>query len=180
MTRIPFPSNYQILETLLHICEKEKISIKWDKISEIIEKSDNKINHAIWLLEMYKYGISYGKNWENVIDNIINIILEMNINNNKKLYSIMKKFRELFYILFITNISTQTIIRKIMIKLINKVDNIKLKYNIIDITSIFEQRLSQGTRHIIHMEAYVARLIYLFTTYNKSNNNEYNLDVLEI
>jgi replication factor C subunit 3/5 len=180
MTRIPFPSNYQILETLLHICEKEKISIKWDKISEIIEKSDNKINYAIWLLEMYKYGISYEKNWENVIDNIINLILEMNINNNKKLYSIMKKFRELFYILFITNISTQTIIRKIMIKLINKVDNIKLKYDIIDITSIFEQRLSQGTRHIIHMEAYVARLIYLFTTYNKSNNNEYNLDVLEI
>jgi replication factor C subunit 3/5 len=180
LIRISLPTNYQIVETLLYICEKENFTIKWAKLNEIVKKSDNKINHAIWLLEMYKYGILYDKNWEQIIDNIINMIIKSNIKNNKKLYSIMKKIREQFYILFITNISTQTIIRKIMIKLINKIDDIKLKYNIIDITSIFEQRLSQGTRHIIHMEAYTTRLIYLFTTYNKLNDNNYNLDVLEI
>lgn len=72
------------------------------------------------------------------------------------------------------------IIRKIMVKLLEAVENLKLKYYIIDITSIFEQRLSQGTRHIIHMEAYIARLIYLFTNYNGGNDYNYNLDVLEI
>jgi len=180
LIRISLPTNYQIVETLLYICEKENFTIKWAKLNEIVKKSDNKINHAIWLLEMYKYGILYDKNWEQIIDNIINMIIKSNIKNNKKLYSIMKKIREQFYILFITNISTQTIIRKIMIKLINKINDLKLKYNIIDITSIFEQRLSQGTRHIIHMEAYTSRLIYLFTTYNKLNDNNYNLDVLEI
>ena len=72
------------------------------------------------------------------------------------------------------------IIRKIMIRLLESVENLKLKYFIIDITSIFEQRLSQGTRHIIHMEAYIIRLIYLFTNYNKGNDYNYNLDVLEI
>ena len=86
----------------------------------------------------------------------------------------MKKIREQFYILFITNISTQMIIRKIMMKLLNLIYDLKLKYKIIEITSIFEQRLSQGTRHIIHYEAYIAKIIYLFT------NNDYNLDVLEI
>ena len=63
-----------------------------------------------------------------------------------------------------------------MIKILESIDCIKLKYNVIDITSIFEQRLSQGTRHIIHIEAYIARLIYLFTI----SKNEYNLDILEI
>ena len=67
-----------------------------------------------------------------------------------------------------------------MLKLLESVENLKLKYFIIDITSIFEQRLSQGTRHIIHMEAYIIRLIYLFTNYNKGNDYNYNLDVLEI
>lgn len=177
LIRIPLPSNYQIVETLLHICKKENLIIQWNKLNEIVNKSDNKVTHAIWLLEMCKYGIYYNKNWEHVIDNIVNMILEPDIKNNKKLYSVMKKIREQFYILFITNIPTQTIIRKIMIKLINKIDNLKLKYHVIDITSIFEQRLSQGTRHIIHIEAYITRLIYLFTTYNKLNNN--NLDVLE-
>lgn len=180
LIRISLPANYQIIEILLYICEKENFTINWMKLNEIVKKSDNKINHAIWLLEMYKYGISYDTNWEQIIDNIIDMIIKPNIKNNKKLYSIMKKIREQFYILFITNIPTQTIIRKIMIKLINKINDLKLKYNIIDITSIFEQRLSQGTRHIIHMEAYTTRLIYLFTTYNKLNNNNYNLDVLEI
>ena len=66
---------------------------------------------------------------------------------------------------------------KYLNKLLNKISDIKLKYAVIDITSIFEQRLSNGTRHIIHIEAYIIRLIYLFT--NNKNNN-FNLDVLEI
>lgn len=177
MIRIPLPSNNQIFETLLHICEKEKYTIEWKKLNEIVKKSNNNVNHAIWLLEMHKYGISYDNNWEQVIDTIIDMILDPKIKNNKKLYSTLKNIREHFYVLFITNISTQTIIRKIMIKLLYKIDNIKLKYHVINITSIFEQRLCQGTRHIIHMDAYITRLIYLFTTYNKTN--DYILDILE-
>jgi hypothetical protein len=76
-----------------------------------------------------------------------------------------------------------------MIKLLERISDIKLKYMLIDITSIFEQRLSQGTRHIIHMEAFISRLIHLFTTHQIDKNIETNLegtkklnnlDVLEI
>ena len=178
MIRVPLPTNNQILETLLHICKNEDINISFKKIKEIINKSENKVNYAIWLLEMYKYGITYDKSWEEVIDNMINIIIKNNKLDNKILYNIIKKIREQFYILFITNIPTQLIIRSIMTKLINKFNCLKLRYNIIDITSIFEQRLSQGTRHIIHIEAYMIRLIYLFYCYN--NNINYNLDINEI
>ena len=180
MIRVPLPSGDQILETLLHICQKENITISYIKLKEIVDNSDNKVNHAIWLLEMYKYGIVYEKNWEYVINSIADTIIDPRIQNNKKLYSVMKKIRDQFYILFITNVPTQLIIRKIMSKLISKTDNLKLKYHIIDITSIFEQRLSQGTRHVIHMEAYIARLIYLFTSHFKGDEYNYNLDVLEI
>ena len=173
MVRVPLPSNLQILETILYICDKENINISKKQFNDIIQKSDNRVNHAIWLLEMIKYGITYEKDWDTVIDKIVDMVYQP-INNNKKLYLILKLIREQFYILFITNISTQTIIRKIMTKLLNKTLQIDLKYNIIDITSIFEQRLSQGTRHIIHVEAYIIRLIYLFSS------NEYKLDVLEI
>jgi len=174
LTRINFPSNCEILESLLYICDKENISIKWSELNQIIKKSNNKINYAIWLLEMYKYDVSYDKNWEQIIDNITNMILDPDIKNNRKLYSVLKKIREQFYILFITNISTQTIIRKIMTNLINKINNYKLNYQVINITSIFEQRLNQGTRHIIHVDAYIIRLIQLFTSYN------YSLNILEI
>jgi len=176
MIRIPLPSNLQILETIIYVCYKENIRITFKKMNDIILNSNNKVNHALWLLEMYRYNIEYDKNWYHVIDNIVSMILDPDIKNNKKLYFIMKKIREQYYILFITNIPTQLIIRNIMIKILDKINNIILKYHVIDITSIFEQRLSQGTRHIIHIEAYIARLIYLFTM----NNNEYNLNILEI
>jgi hypothetical protein len=67
-----------------------------------------------------------------------------------------------------------------MIKLLEYINDIKLKYYIINITSIFEQRLSLGTRHIIHIEAYIIRLIYLFLNNDKDYEYNYNLDVLEI
>ena len=50
-----------------------------------------------------------------------------------------------------------------MINLLNKITDINFKYDIINITSIYERRLSNGTRHIIHIETYIIELIFLFT-----------------
>ena len=52
-----------------------KIStVSFSKIKEIINKSDNKINHAIWLLEMEKYKIKYDNNWMLIIELIFEYI----------------------------------------------------------------------------------------------------------
>jgi replication factor C subunit 3/5 len=180
MIRVPLPTNEQILETILYISEKENITISYDMINDIIQNSDNKVNHALWLLEMHRYNISYENNWMQVIDEIVEMITDDTIKNNKKLYSTIKRIREKYYILFITNISTQIIIRNIMLKLLNVINNIEIKYKIIDITSIFEQRLSQGTRHIIHIEAYISRLIELFTNNNNNISDHMHFDTMEI
>ena len=50
-----------------------------------------------------------------------------------------------------------------MNKLLKLTNDIDLRYNIINLTSIFENRIHQGTRHIIHIEAYVLQLINLFS-----------------
>ena len=100
--------------------------------------------------------------------------------NSKNIYSVLKKCRELFYKLSITNIQTNEIISEIMRKLILCFDDINIKSHIIEITSIFELRKSQGTRHIECVEAYLIRLIYLFSNYLKGNDYQYNLDILEI
>ena len=169
LVRVPLPTPAQIFETLMYISYKEKIDISLLDLKKIILNSDNKMNHAVWLLEMYKYNIVYDKTWEQAISNIVSMILNIsNIISNKTIYSVIKKIREQYYILFITNIPTQIIIRKIMSMLLESTTDLKLKYNIIDITSIFEQRLSQGTRHIIHIEAYIVRIIQLFFTDKKN------------
>ena len=48
-----------------------------------------------------------------------------------------------------------------MKKLISNIEDIKIKYEIINITSIFELRMNKGTRQIIHLEAYIMRILQL-------------------
>jgi len=180
MIRTPLPTYEQILDIILKISSYENINLEPYEYNDIIKKSDYKINTAIWLLELKKYNLTFDKNWENLSYEIVTLIINKKNYNNNKCYSCIKKIRDIFYYLFITNIPTQTIIRKIMIKLLENVDDIILKNNIIEITSIFELRLSQGTRQIIHFEAYCIRLIYLFNNYFNNIVYKYDLDFLEI
>ena len=179
--RTILPKNEQIFESILKISEEEKITLNFDDYNNIIKKSDNKINQSIWLLELLNvYNLSYDKNWSNLIDDIVQLIINKKNYCNKKFIVTIKKIREIFYNLFITNIPTQTIIRLIMKKLLENIDDLQLKVNVIEITSIFELRLVQGTRQIVQFEAYIIRIFYLFNLYSKEETYKYNLDLLEL
>ena len=179
--RTILPKNEEIFESILKISEQENINLNFDDYNNIIKKSDNKINQSIWLLELLNvYNLSYDKNWSNLIDDIVKLIINKKNYCNKNFFITIKKIREIFYNLFITNIPTQTIIRLIMKKLINNIDDLQLKVNIIEITSIFELRLAQGTRQIVQFEAYIIRIFYLFNLYSKEETYKYNLDLLEL
>ena len=92
---------------------------------------------------MKKNNYTYEKNWECLIDDIVESILKLDNNNIKETINVVTKITANFYILFITNISTKEIIRRLMIKLLLNLDNIKLKLRLIEITSIFELRIAQ-------------------------------------
>ena len=171
LVRVPLLSKPEILNIILSISEEEKININFKDLAFIINQSNNKINRAIWLLEMHKYNVKYTDRWEDIIDNIINTITNTNNYDKKNLLTLIKNIREQFYILFITNIPTRKIIKYIMNKLLKLTNDIKLSYEIINITSEYENRIHQGTRHIIHIEAYVIQLLKLFS----NSNNDINL-----
>ena len=180
LIRVPLPTNNQIMQTLLHITDKENIDISPSELDKIIGKSDNKVNIAIWLLEMHRLNYDYNDNWEKLLDDIVDLILNLRNDKIKETVKAINDITNNFYILFITNINTKEIIRKLMIKLLSNISNIKLKLRIIEITSIFELRIAQGTRHVIHLEAYMIRIIYLLYKHKNGSDYYYNLDNLEI
>lgn len=197
LIRSSLASEIQILDSVLKISEKEKIDLPINDYSHIITHSENKINTAIWLLELKKMEILYNNRWDNLINEIVYLLLDEKNYENYNFHKAIKYIRELFYNLFITNIPTQTIIRNIMIKILENIKDLslaqhkkkdipthvcaelKLKNHIIEITSIFEQRLSQGTRHIIHFEAFIIRLFYIFSLNYQGLEYKYNLDQFE-
>jgi replication factor C subunit 3/5 len=180
LLRAKLPSEEQLMDILLKITDKENIPMKSNEYYKIIQQSENKINTAVWLLELKKNNLDYDKNWDKLIEEIVLIIINKKNYNNSKCLSSIRKIREIFYNLFITNIPTQTIIRKVMINILTKVDDLNLKINIIEIISIFELRLTHGTRNIIHFEGLCIRLIYLFNMYYTNQPYKYDLDLLEI
>jgi replication factor C subunit 3/5 len=178
--RVPLPNNIQIINTLLHISNIEKLYLSYHDVNYILKNCNQKIHNAIWLLELKKNGCNFNNSKDKIINEIIDMIINKKNYNSKNIYNVLKKCRELFYKLSITNIQTNEIISEIMRKLILCFDDINIKSHIIEITSIFELRKSQGTRHIECVEAYLIRLIYLFSNYLKGNDYQYNLDILEI
>ena len=173
--RVPLLTNPMLLDIILNISNKEKLDLTFPEMKDIIDKSDNNINKTIWLLEMKKYKVDNKGQWTDILDAIVNIIVLKDNYTTSKLLEIIKTIRELLYILFITNIDFHIIIRKIMKLLINKFDCINIKNKIVEVTVIFELRISKGTRYIIQMEAYLLKIIYILNIYYKDNMIKKNL-----
>ena len=178
--RVPLPDNIQIINTLLQIGITQNINLSARDLNYILTNSNQKIYNAIWLLELKINGCTFDNSKSNIILEMVHMIIDKKNYNGKRVYILIKKCRESFYKLSITNIPTQEIISEIMKNLLMYFDDINIKSHIIEITSIFELRKSQGTRHIECFEAYIIRLIYLFSNYMKGNDYQYNLDILEI
>ena len=168
LIRVPLPNNLQIIETLTQISYRENIKLQRDDYIYILENCDSKINNAIWLLEMKKFGVPNTHSWIIVIDQMVDLVTSNEDLSNKFIQEFIKKTRELFYVLFITNIDVKKILLSLMKNLISRIDDIELKYKVVEIVSMFELRISQGTRYIVHLEA---MMIQILTLLNENKNS---------
>ena len=168
LIRVPLPNNYQIIEILTQISLRENIDISIEDYKYILENCDSRLNNAIWLLEMKKLNVPNDHSWKVVIDNIINLVLYSDNLTQKKIGNFITKIREQFYILFVTNINIKKILLSILINLINKTENLDIKYKIISIISKYELRISQGTRCVVHFEGMMIEILYyIYSQKNK-------------
>ena len=169
LIRVPLPNDLQIIETITQISQLENIQMEKSDYKYILDNCESKVNNAIWLLEMKKFNVPNSHSWKLVIDKMVSILVDTNDLSNKTISDFIKKTREYFYILFITNIDVKKILTCLMISIIEKVNDISLKHEIIEIISKYELRISQGTRHIVHLEAMMIDVL-TFLYKSKTNN----------
>ena len=161
MIRVPLPTDNMIASIVLNVALKENIQLKGSDIIDIIKKSNNNINKVFWLLQFMQHNVPYNTSWHNLIVIIVDMCLDKSNYNVKNLPDLIKELRNLLYQLFITNIDFHIIIKEIMNNMKSKITDNICKYHIIEETSKFENRISQGTRHIVHLEAYLIKLIHI-------------------
>ena len=164
MIRVPLPSNEMLTKIAMNIALKENIQLYSSDIVEIVKNSNNNINKLYGYLELKKFTVPYTPSWARIITIIVDEVLNKKNYNIKKFPELIKEIRDLLYQLFITNIDFHIIIKQIMNDMKSKISDIELKYKIIEETSKFENRISQGTRHIIHLEAYLIKIMQIINS----------------
>jgi replication factor C subunit 3/5 len=164
MVRVPLPSDELLTNIAMNVALKENILLKSSDIVEIVKNSNNNINKLYGYLELKKFNVPFTSSWNRIIIIIVDEVLNKKNFNIKNFPELIKNIRDLLYQLFITNIDFHIIIKEIMNEIKSKINDNELKYKIIEETSKFENRISQGTRHIIHLEAYLIKVMQIINT----------------
>lgn len=165
--RINSPSDDKMLEMIAYISYKETMKLTLQDYTKIISLSNGNIKKALWLLQLKKINVSYSTSYDIIINEIIKLLLTCNVNA-------ILDIRLLLYNIMITNITGTQIIKDIIKKLFNNKDiRDECKINIAEVAAKFEHNLIRGRREIIHLEGFIAGLMYVLNKYNKieKNNN---------
>jgi len=169
--RVKLPNKYNQLKFLLTVCMKENINLDKENISYILKNSDNDVNKILWFLQNIKYNIDDNTKFDDVLDDLVTYLLKSfhtksfhtKSLDKKKLSIAIRKARDSIYILYISNLKYNYIIRSFMKKLLNKIPP-ELKYKIIEESSIVSKNIQNGSRNIIHIELYILKIIKILST----------------
>ena len=164
LVRIPLPTDSQIIDVITHISHRENICLDIKDYKYILDNCESRITNAIWLLNMKQLKIDNDNSWLDNIELITNKIFS--VDDNTCIISLINELRERFYILFITNIDINKIIIALLEKIIERIKKIEIKYKIIDIISKYENRITIGTRYIVHLEAMIFDIINIIHNKN--------------
>ena len=154
---VPTQTDENLVKWLYNVIMIEKIRIKPHLISDIIDQSNGNLKSILWKLDLYKHCKKINNSYDVELNLLINEIM---LSANGKPINV-PQIREYIYKLYITNVSSNIIIKDILKQLLvinNNIDSTKIS-NIINYASEFEYRLSKKRRDILHIEAFIIKVI---------------------
>lgn len=161
--RVPAPTKNEILKTILNISAREGEFLEFEKYMEICKKSNNNIKKAIWLLELSLNSIDLNLTWKETISELIDIIVSVKKRNIIDFD--IKNIRSKLYLIFITNLKGNDVLKELIKQLLIKIKNTKFQSEIINIGAKFQYRLSKGKRSVIHLESFIYNVMYMLVSY---------------
>lgn len=161
--RVPAPSQEEVIQCLQAVCKKEGLTLPQRLAIKIAFTSERNLRRALLMLEATKvqqYPFSETQDvmtadWERLVTDIARMMLEEQ--SPKRIYEVRGKVYEL-----LTNcIPPDVIMKKLTLELLKKVDA-ELKYDIAQWAAVYEHNLKLGTKAIFHIEAFVAKFMFVY------------------
>lgn len=152
--RVSSPCDEDILQRAIHIGCLEGLDMTLEDYNSIVKECQGNFKICAWLMDLKRHGYDDTNVYSTEISAITDLILECRLDN-------IVKIRDMLYKIIITNIDEIRILKDILDSLIDS-DKITddAKFNIIDIASEIEFNLKRGRREIVHLEAFVQKVLY--------------------
>lgn len=152
--RVPLPLNSELFKFLCYISAEEGLNkyMKMEDYLKIVNKSDNNIKEAVWMLELFNLGIDSKTAYETSIDSLITMMMKKSED--------IATIRKLIYNVLITDIPCAKISHDILNKLLTmkKISDEK-KGDIMRIISRYDHNMVRSRREIYHIEAIIQKII---------------------
>lgn len=144
-------------------CKKEAITIPRELAERIATQSDRNLRRAILLLEATRaqqYPFTTNQkiselDWKVFLRETANQILL------EQTPAKLEKVRERLYELLAQGVPPDTIFKTLVENLVQRCD-MSLKAKTVEFACIYEHRMQQGSKHIFHLEAFVANFMAIF------------------
>jgi replication factor C subunit 3/5 len=149
---IPTQTNDELVKWTFNIASLESIKLNLNVLTNIVDSSNGNLKNILWKLDMYRYCGTITNCYQKALIDLIDEIM------HGRDIALMRNY---IYMMMITNISSNVIIKDILNIILFKIHKYKKDkiFKIIDAASTFEYRLSKGRRDIIHIESFLITVI---------------------
>jgi replication factor C subunit 3/5 len=146
---IKSPSDKKLMKYMLKVSNLENIKLSFSSINDVLTRANGNIKTVLWLLEFTKLEISYDTTYNNILKKIYHNIFNPD-------FSSLEVIRADIYIIMITNITGNKIIRDLLNLVIANPDLSSAQVmKIVKIASKAEYNFIRGRHEIMHIEPFI-------------------------
>lgn len=166
LVRVPAPTHVEICDVLKTVGKKEKWAEAAGLNQRIAEESGRNLRRALLMFEaVHAQNETVSDktalpppDWEALIEQIANDIIQEHTPER------ILKVRAKLYDLLSHCIPATTVLKTLTFKLIPKIDD-GLKADVIKWSAFYEHRIRLGSKHIFHLEAFVAKFMRIYESF---------------
>lgn len=173
--RINNPKLEQIENFLIDVNKKEGFNLSKPKINNIIKNSKRNLKKAMLEMEIYTY--KNKTSVDNKIDLNVQKIVSSLKNKNFNMKLIENWETRLYKLIINFSIEDKTILQLLFNEIIKLKNTDHIKKEILEITCDYDERMSKGSKSIIHLNNYLSK-IYEFIKKNQGNSSATKSSIL--
>lgn len=161
--RVSAPKIEEIISILQSTCKKEGLILPENLAQRIATKSERNLRRAILMLEACKVQQYPFTSNQEIVELDWQIFLKETANQimSEQTPAKLEKIRERLYELLSQGVPADIIFKGLVENLVKNCD-MTLKAKTIEFACLYEHRMQNGSKHIFHLEAFVAQFMNIY------------------